>query len=72
MSRMEQNGIDESTAVDACISLKTRSRTNKGGVPVYSLFGADGKLKTRAADKFGISVLTTALDKMFAAQAASA
>jgi hypothetical protein len=34
-------------------------------VPVYYLFDAAGKLKTRAAGEFGIGILTTALDKMF-------
>jgi hypothetical protein len=44
----------------------------QGWVPVYYLFDADGKLKSRAAGEFGIGVLTTALEKMFPAQAAEA
>ena len=40
-----------------------------GGLHATGLFDAEGKLKTRAAGEFGVSVLQTALDKMFAAQA---
>ena len=66
------NGIAEPTAVDSLHKLKDAFQNEQGWVPVYYLFDAEGKLKTRAAGEFGISVLTTALDKMFAAQAASA
>lgn len=66
------NGIDEPTAVDSLHKLKDAFQNEQGWVPVYYLFDAEGKLKTRAAGEFGVSVLTTALDKMFAAQAASA
>jgi hypothetical protein len=41
-------------------------------VPVYYLFDAEGKLKTRAAGEFGVGVLQTALDKMFTVHAAEA
>ena len=41
-------------------------------VPVYYLFDADGKLKSRAAGEFGVSVLSGALEKMFPEQAAAA
>jgi thiol-disulfide isomerase/thioredoxin len=60
------NGIDEPTAVDSLHKLKDAFQNEQGWVPVYYLFDAEGKLKTRAAGEFGISVLTTALDKMFA------
>lgn len=66
------NGIDEPTAVDSLHKLKDAFQNEQGWVPVYYLFDADGKLKTRAAGEFGVSVLTIALDKMFAAQAATA
>ena len=46
-------------------------QNEQGWVPVYYLFDAEGKLKTRAAGEFGVSVLQTALDKMFAAAAAA-
>ena len=66
------NHITEPTAVDSLHKLKDAFLNEQGWVPVYYLFDADGKLKTRAAGEFGISVLQTALDKMFATQAAAA
>ena len=63
------NHIDEPTAVDSLHKLKDAFLNEQGWVPVYYLFDADGKLKTRAAGEYGITVLTTALDKMFAATA---
>jgi hypothetical protein len=52
--------------------LKDAFLNEQGWVPVYYLFDAEGKLKTRAAGEFGIGVLQTALDKMFAVQTAEA
>jgi thiol-disulfide isomerase/thioredoxin len=69
---METNGISEPVAVDSLHKLKDAFQNEQGWVPVYYLFDANGKLKTRAAGEYGISVLTTALDKMFPAQAESA
>lgn len=66
------NKIEEPTAIDSLHKLKDAFQNEQGWVPVYYLFDAEGKLKTRAAGEFGIGVLTTALDKMFAAQAAAA
>ena len=66
---MHDNHITEPTAVDSLHKLKDAFQNEQGWVPVYYLFDAEGKLKTRAAGEFGIGVLTTALDKMFAAQA---
>lgn len=68
---MTTNGITEPTAIDSLHKLKDAFQNEQGWVPVYYLFDSDGKLKTRAAGEFGIGVLTTALDKMFAAQAAA-
>jgi len=65
------NNIQEPTAVDSEHKLKNAFLNEQGWVPVYYLFNAEGKLKTRAAGEFGISVLTTALDKMFPEQAAA-
>lgn len=65
------NHIEEPTAVDSLHKLKDAFQNEQGWVPVYYLFDAEGKLKTRAAGEFGIGVLQTALDKMFAAQAAA-
>jgi thiol-disulfide isomerase/thioredoxin len=66
------NTIEEPTAVDSLHKLKDAFQNEQGWVPVYYLFDAEGKLKTRAAGEFGVSVLQTALDKMFPPQAAEA
>lgn len=66
------NSITEPTAVDSLHKLKDAFQNEQGWVPVYYLFDAEGKLKTRAAGEFGIGVLQTALDKMFGTQAVSA
>jgi thiol-disulfide isomerase/thioredoxin len=69
---MTSNGITEPTAIDNLHKLKDSFQNEQGWVPVYYLFDADGKLKTRAAGEFGISVLTTALEKMFPATESTA
>lgn len=69
---MQANHIEEPTAVDSLHKLKDAFLNEQGWVPVYYLFDAEGKLKTRAAGEFGIGVLQTALDKMFAVHAAEA
>lgn len=69
---IEANKITEPTAVDSLHKLKDAFLNEQGWVPVYFLFDPEGKLKTRAAGEFGISVLQTALDKMFATQAVAA
>lgn len=66
------NKITEPTAVDSLHKLKDAFLNEQGWVPVYYLFDAEGKLKTRAAGEFGIGVLQTALDKMFAIHQAAA
>lgn len=66
---MHANEIAEPTAVDSLHKLKDAFQNEQGWVPVYYLFDAEGKLKTRAAGEFGIGVLQTALDKMFATEA---
>jgi hypothetical protein len=60
-----------STAVDSLHKLKDIFQNEQGWVPVYYLFDAEGKLKTRAAGEYGIGVLTTALEKMFTTAAAA-
>jgi len=57
--------IDDVCAIDNEHKLKDAFLNEQGWVPVYYLFDAEGKLKTRAAGEFGISVLQTALEKMF-------
>jgi thiol-disulfide isomerase/thioredoxin len=69
---MHANHIEEPTAVDSLHKLKDAFQNEQGWVPVYYLFDAEHKLKTRAAGEFGITVLQTALDKMFVPQAAEA
>jgi thiol-disulfide isomerase/thioredoxin len=63
--------IDDICAVDNQHKLKDAFLNEQGWVPVYYLFDAEGKLKTRSAGEFGIGVLTTALEKMFPAQEAA-
>ncbi len=69
---MTDNKIEEVVAIDSLHKLKDAFQNEQGWVPVYYLFDAEGKLKTRAAGEFGIGVVTTALDKMFAPQSAPA
>jgi len=57
--------IDDVCAVDNEHKLKDAFLNEQGWVPVYYLFDAEGKLKSRAAGEFGIGVLTGALEKMF-------
>lgn len=66
------NNITEPTAVDSLHKLKDAFQNEQGWVPVYYLFDQDGKLKTRAAGEFGLSVITSALEKMFSERAATA
>ena len=63
--------IDDVCAVDNKHRLRNAFLNEQGWVPVYYLFDADGKLKSRAAGEYGIGVLTGALEKMFAAREAA-
>ena len=69
---IQEHCIDDICAVDNQHKLKEAFLNEQGWVPVYYLFDADGKLKSRAAGEFGIGVLTGALEKMFVAQASEA
>jgi thiol-disulfide isomerase/thioredoxin len=69
---INDNRIIEPTAVDSLHKLKDAFQNEQGWVPVYYLFDANGKLKTRAAGEFGVTVLQTALEKMFSTQALEA
>jgi thiol-disulfide isomerase/thioredoxin len=64
--------IDDVCAIDNKHKLKDAFLNEQGWVPIYYLFDAEGKLKTRAAGEFGIGVLSGALEKMFATQSAAA
>ena len=66
------HAITEVCAIDNGHKLKDAFQNEQGWVPVYYLFDAEGRLKTRAAGEFGIGVLTTALEKIFPAQAKKA
>lgn len=65
MATIAEHSIDDVCAVDNLHKLKDAFLNEQGWVPVYYLFDAEGKLKTRAAGEFGVGVLTTALEKMF-------
>jgi thiol-disulfide isomerase/thioredoxin len=69
---IQEHCIDDICAVDNEHKLKEAFLNEQGWVPVYYLFDADGKLKSRAAGEFGIGVLNGALEKMFPAQASEA
>ncbi len=64
---IEANHVTEPTAVDNLHKLSDAFQNDQGWVPVYYLFDAEGKLKMRAAGEYGVTLLTTALDKMFPA-----
>ena len=64
--------IDDVCAVDNQHKLRDAFLNEQGWVPVYYLFDAEGKLKTRAAGEFGLGIISQALEKMFATQAAAA
>ena len=61
-----EHRIDDVCAIDNKHKLKDAFLNEQGWVPVYYLFDADGKLKSRAAGEFGVGVLSGALEKMFA------
>jgi thiol-disulfide isomerase/thioredoxin len=65
------HSIDDVCAIDNQHKIKDAFLNEQGWVPVYYLFNAEGKLKSRSAGEFGIGVLTGALEKMFPAQIAA-
>lgn len=69
---IEKYSINDLCAVDNEHKLKDAFLNEQGWVPVYYLFDAEGKLKSRAAGEFGIGVVTSALEKMFAPKTAIA
>lgn len=69
---IEEHCVTDVCAVDNKHLLKKAFLNEQGWVPVYYLFDAEGKLKSRAAGEFGIGVITNALEKMFAPKAATA
>ncbi len=69
---VEKFCIDDLCAIDNQHKLKDAFLNEQGWVPIYYLFDAQGKLKSRAAGEFGIGVLSGALEKMFAAHKSAA
>ncbi len=69
---IEEHRIDDLCAIDDHHKLKDAFLNEQGWVPVYYLFDADGKLRTRAAGEFGVTVLTGALEKMFPVETSTA
>ena len=69
---IEEHCIDDVCAIDNQHKLKDAFLNEQGWVPVYYLFDVEGKLKSRAAGEFGVSVLSGALEKMFPVEAATA
>jgi len=67
-----QYEIDEPLAIDNQHKIKDAFQNEQGWVPVYYLFDAERKLKTRAAGEFGIGIVTGVLEKMFPAQSTTA
>lgn len=65
LEALDSNGISELCAIDNLHSLKKAFKNEHGWVPVYYLFDPNGKLKTRAAGKFGVGILKSALERMF-------
>lgn len=66
LEAISKNGITELCAIDNQHKLRDSFKNEQGWVPVYYLFDREGKLKTRAAGEFGLGILATALEKMFA------
>lgn len=66
------NKITEVCAVDNKHKLKDAFNNEQGWVPVYYLFDSEGRLKTRAAGEFGVGVLKSALERMFAGKVTDA
>ena len=69
---IDEHCIDDVCAIDNQHKLRDAFLNEQGWVPVYYVFDADGKLKTRAAGEFGLGIISQALEKMFAVQAATA
>ena len=59
--------ITEPCAVDNEHRLRDAFQNEKGYVPAYYLFDAEGKLRGFAAGEFGVRVIAPALDRVLAA-----
>ncbi len=64
--------VDGANVVDNRHKLKDAFLNEQGWVPVYYLFDAEGRLKSRGAGEYGIGVVAQALEKMFPAASEAA
>lgn len=64
-----RHNITEPCAVDNQHKLRDAFQNEHGYVPAYYLFDAQGKLKSFAAGERGLQMLSSALDRMLAAEA---
>ena len=64
-----RHNITEPCAVDNGHKLRDAFHNEHGYVPAYYLFDAEGKLKSFAAGERGLSMLTSALERLLAASA---
>ena len=64
---ISQHNITEPCAVDNQHVLRDSFHNEHGYVPAYYLFDAEGKLKSFAAGERGLSMLSSALERLLAA-----
>jgi thiol-disulfide isomerase/thioredoxin len=65
-------GITEPCAIDNQHRLRDAFQNDKGYVPAYYLFDAEGKLRGFAAGEHGINMIAPALERLLAIREASA
>lgn len=65
------NNITEPCAVDNQHKLRDIFQNEQGYVPAYYLFDAQGKLRSFAAGERGLDMLSSAVDRVLAAETAS-
>jgi thiol-disulfide isomerase/thioredoxin len=59
-----EHGMDDPVAIDNAHAIGDRFET--GGLwPAYFLFDAEGKLRSRAAGAAGLSIMQSAIDRLF-------
>ena len=61
------NGITEPCAVDNEHRLRDAFQNDKGFVPAYYLFDAEGKMRAFAAGEHALGIITPALERILAA-----
>jgi thiol-disulfide isomerase/thioredoxin len=65
------NNITEPCAIDNQHKLRDIFQNEQGYVPAYYLFDAQGKLRSFAAGERGLDMLSSAVDRVLATEAAS-